>query len=152
MKKTCVSLLFVLLSLSSFAKSDVDISKITGSYSLKSGDDQCPTQLEIYSDDTSVSFNVSHRSIFLDSINKRYSYSLDYNLLNKRCYKSRLTKNDTKLTVYRGEGFSAIPCAILFNKTQVIELDEKSKVMDYYIDGIGIYQDQEISCKYNKID
>ena len=152
MKKLCIKTLLILLSLSSFAGSDVNVSKITGSYSLQSGDDQCPTQLEIYSDNGSITFNVSHSTIFLDSINEGYDFRLDYHLLNKYCYKSKLSRKDTKLTVYRGEGFSGVPCAILAKKVHVIELDEESKTMEYYFDGVGIYRDQEINCRYNKLD
>ncbi len=147
-----MSVILVFGSLSTFAGSSIDVNKITGSYSLLSGSEQCPSQLEIYTDNGYISFNVSHRSILLDSINDGYKSRLEYDLLTKYCYKAKLTKGDTKLSVFRGDGFSGVPCMLLSKKEHVIELNEKTKTMKYYYDGVGIYGDIVINCQYSKLD
>ncbi|MDD0852134.1 hypothetical protein HBN50_03455 [Halobacteriovorax sp. GB3] len=146
-----ITLLASLISLSSIASQSTltRVKQLEGSYSLSSGDESCPIQLDIHVDNHQVTTSVDHTGILIRDIEEsHYQVSLNQELLEKSCYRAQLSTDKLKLTETKGIGSMTLPCGSFSRLVREFKYFQKHKKLKYYL---GDQQTQEsMICYYLK--
>lgn len=140
-----------LFSLSSLASDSVlnRVKQLEGGYSLSSGDESCPIQLDVYVDGHQVTTNIDPHGISLRDIeDSHYQVSLNQEQLEKSCYRARLSLDKLKLSETKGSGSMTLPCGSFSSLVREFKYYPKYEKLKYYRGGDQFHQ--SMTCYYLK--